>query len=307
MSRVLVTGANGMLGKSVVNALISSNQQVITLTRKDVDLTDSAATYSFIEKSAPDVIIHCAALVGGIQANISGGGKFLLQNIAIDNSLLTAAKELQVKNLIYIGSSCMYPANRETALTEDQILTGPLESTNENYALAKIVGSRIVEAVALDYKYNWRTFIASNLYGPNDHFGSDKSHLLSAIITKAIEAQEKKTSIEMWGDGEPRREFTFVDDFSEWISKSIDNLSSLPQYLNLGVGVDYTVKEFYQFVLDAIDYKTEIIPNPEKPNGNMRKLMDSSQAREYGWDPKTSIESGIMTTINWYKSNKVAQ
>ena len=307
MSRVLVTGANGMLGKSVVNALISSNQQVITLTRKDVDLTDPAATYSFIEKSAPDVIIHCAALVGGIQANISGGGKFLLQNIAIDNSLLTAAEELQVKNLVYIGSSCMYPANRETALTEDQILTGPLESTNENYALAKIVGARMVEAVALDYKYNWRTFIASNLYGPNDHFGSDKSHLLSAIITKAIEAQEKKSSIEMWGDGEPRREFTFVDDFSEWISKSIGDLSSLPQYLNLGIGVDYTVKEFYQFVLDAIDYKTEIVPNPEKPNGNMRKLMDSSKAREYGWNPKTSIESGIMTTINWYKSNKVEQ
>ena len=307
MSRVLVTGANGMLGKSVVNALISSNQQVITLTRKDVDLTDPAATYSFIEKSAPDVIIHCAALVGGIQANISGGGKFLLQNLAIDNSLLTAAEELQVKNLVYIGSSCMYPANRETALTEDQILTGPLESTNENYALAKIVGARMVEAVALDYKYNWRTFIASNLYGPNDHFGSDKSHLLSAIITKAIEAQEKKSSIEMWGDGEPRREFTFVDDFSEWISKSIDNLPSLPQYLNLGIGVDYTVKEFYQFVLDAIDYKTEIVPNPEKPNGNMRKLMDSSKAREYGWNPKTSIESGIMTTINWYKSNKVEQ
>lgn len=307
MSRVLVTGANGMLGKSVVNALISSNQQVIALTRKDVDLTNPAATYSFIEKSVPDVIIHCAALVGGIQANISGGGKFLLQNIAIDNSLLTAAKAFQVKNLIYVGSSCMYPANRETALREDQILTGPLESTNENYALAKIVGSRIVEAVALDYKYNWRTFIASNLYGPNDHFGSDKSHLLSAIITKAIEAQEKKTSIEMWGDGEPRREFTFVDDFSEWISKSIDNLSSLPQYLNLGIGIDYTVKEYYQFVLDAIDYKTEIIPNPDKPNGNMRKLMDSSQAREYGWDPKTSIESGIMTTINWYKSNKVEQ
>lgn len=307
MSRVLVTGANGMLGKSVIKSLTRINNQVISLTRNEVDLTDPTATFRFIEKSAPDVIIHCAALVGGIQANISGGGKFLLQNIAIDNSLLTAARELRVKNLIYIGSSCMYPANRKTALTEDQILTGPLESTNENYALAKIVGSRMVEAVALDYKYNWRTFIASNLYGPNDHFGSDKSHLLSAIITKAIEAQDKKTSIEMWGDGEPRREFTYVDDFAEWISKSIDNLSTLPQYLNLGIGIDYTVKEFYQFVLDAIDYKTKIIQNPEKPNGNMRKLMDSSKARQYGWDPKTSIQSGITNTINWYRSNKIAQ
>ena len=307
MSRVLVTGASGMLGKSVVNSLIESNQEVIALSRKDVDLTDSAATHKFIEKASPNVIIHCAALVGGIQANISGGGKFLLQNLAIDNSVLTAAKILEIGNLIYIGSSCMYPANREKALTEDQILTGPLEKTNENYALAKIVGSRMVEAIALDYKYNWRTFIASNLYGPNDHFGSDKSHLLSAIITKAIEAQKNKSSIEMWGDGKPRREFTYVDDFSEWISKSIKNLSEIPQYLNLGFGVDYTVEEFYQFVLDAIDYKAEIIPNLEKPNGNMRKLMDSSKAQQFGWDPKTSIKLGITNTINWYTSNKVAR
>ena len=306
MSKVLVTGANGMLGKSVVNSLTNSNHEVIPLTRKDVDLTDSVTTFRYIEKADPDAIIHCAALVGGIQANISGGGKFLLQNLAIDNSVLSAAKILEIHNLIYVGSSCMYPANRENALTENQILTGPLEKTNENYALAKIVGSRMVEAIALDYKYNWRTFIASNLYGPNDHFDSDKSHLLSAIISKAIEAQKKQSSIEMWGDGKPRREFTYVDDFSNWISKSINNLSGLPQYLNLGIGIDYTVKEFYQFVLDAIDYKTEIIPNLEKPSGNMRKLMDSTKAKQFGWDPKTSIQLGIKNTINWYTSNKVA-
>jgi GDP-L-fucose synthase len=306
MSKVLVTGANGMLGKSVINSLTNSNHEVIGLTRKDVDLTDPVTTFRYIEKADPDAIIHCAALVGGIQANISGGGKFLIQNLSIDNSVLNAAKLLEISNLIYVGSSCMYPANRENALTEDQILTGPLEKTNENYALAKIVGSRMVEAIALDDKYNWRTFIASNLYGPNDHFGSDKSHLLSAIISKALEAQRNNSSIEMWGDGKPRREFTYVDDFSDWISKSINNLSELPQYLNLGIGIDYTVKEFYQFVLDAIDYKTEIIPNLEKPNGNMRKLMDSTKAKQFGWDPKTSIQIGIKNTINWYTSNKVA-
>jgi nucleoside-diphosphate-sugar epimerase len=307
MSKVLVTGANGMLGKSVINSLINSNHEVIALMRKDVDLTDSVTTLRYIEKADPDAIIHCAALVGGIQANISGGGKFLIQNLAIDNSVLNAAKILEINNLIYVGSSCMYPANRENALTEDQIMTGPLEKTNENYALAKIVGSRMVEAIALDYKYNWRTFIASNLYGPNDHFGSDKSHLLSAIISKAIAAKKNKSSIDMWGDGKPRREFTYVDDFSDWISKSINNLSELPQYLNLGIGVDYTVKEFYQFVLDAIDYKTEIIPNLEKPSGNMRKLMDSSKAKQFGWDPRTSIQLGITNTVNWYSSNKVAR
>jgi GDP-L-fucose synthase len=199
----------------------------------------------------------------------------------------------------------MYPANRDSALTEDQILTGPLEKTNENYALAKIIGSRMVEVIAQEFLVNWRTFIASNLYGPHDHFGSDKSHLLSAIITKAIKAKNENSKIEMWGDGKPRREFTYVEDFSDWIAFSMDKLEKLPQNLNLGLGTDHTVQEFYSMVLDAIEYQTEIISNPNKPSGNMRKLMDSKKAREYGWNPKTSIEEGISKTITWYLSNMV--
>jgi GDP-L-fucose synthase len=307
MNKILVTGANGMLGKSVTKSLNNSNLDVIAITRNEVDLTDPIATTKLLEKYNPDAIIHCAALVGGIQANISGGGKFLLQNLAIDNSVLISAKELEIRDLVYIGSSCMYPANRDSALTEDQILTGPLEKTNENYALAKIIGSRMVESIAQEFKLNWRTFIASNLYGPHDHFGSDKSHLLSAIITKAVEAKKSKGKIEMWGDGKPRREFTYVEDFSDWIAFSMDKLDKLPQNLNVGIGTDHTVQEFYSLVLKAIDFQTEIIPNLDKPNGNMRKLMDSSKARTFGWNPKTSIEEGISKTINWYLSNIVSQ
>jgi len=307
MNKILVTGANGMLGKSVTKSLDSSNFEVISITRNEVDLTDSVATKKILEKYSPDAIIHCAALVGGIQANISGGGKFLLQNLAIDNSILISAKELEIRDLVYIGSSCMYPANRDSALTEDQILTGPLEKTNENYALAKIIGSRMVEAIAQEFHLNWRTFIASNLYGPHDHFGSDKSHLLSAIITKAVEAKKSNGKIEMWGDGKPRREFTYVEDFSDWIAFSMDKLEKLPQNLNVGIGTDHSVHEFYSLALKAIDFQTEIIPNLDKPNGNMRKLMDSSKARIFGWNPKTSIEQGISETINWYLSNIVSQ
>jgi GDP-L-fucose synthase len=305
MQRVLVTGSNGMLGKSVTSELIKLKYNVIPLARKDVDLLDKSSTKRFILNNYPDVIVHCAALVGGIQANISGGGRYLLENLAIDDSVLSAARELEIKNLIYIGSSCMYPANFPEPLTENQILSGTLEKTNENYALAKIIGSRIVEAVSLDENYNWRTFIASNLYGPYDHFGSEKSHLLSAIITKAIAAKENKSSIEMWGDGTPRREFTYVEDFAEWIGNSITNLGQLPQNLNLGFGEDYSVKEFYQLVLKEINYECEITKNLSKPNGNMRKLMDSSKAREFGWDPKTSIKKGISQTVNWYLSNMI--
>jgi nucleoside-diphosphate-sugar epimerase len=307
MKRVLVTGANGMLGRTVTNTLTKFNYEVIGLTRREVDLTDSIATKKILERHSPDSIVHCAALVGGIQANILGGGKFLLQNLAIDNSLLTAAKELEVKDLVYIGSSCMYPANRDSALTEDQILTGPLEKTNENYALAKIIGSRMVESIALEFDLNWRTFIASNLYGPYDHFGSNKSHLLPAIITKAINAKNVKGKIEMWGDGKPRREFTYVEDFSDWIAASINKLATLPQNLNLGSGTDHTVHEFYSMVLKVINYQADVVPNLDKPNGNMRKLLDSSKARSAGWNPKTSIEEGISETISWYLSNMVNQ
>ena len=307
MNKILITGANGMLGKSVTKSLNNSNFEVISISRNEVDLTDSVTTKKIFEKYSPDAIIHCAALVGGIQANISGGGEFLLQNLAIDNSVLISAKELEIRDLVYIGSSCMYPANRDSALTEDQILTGPLEKTNENYALAKIIGSRMVEAIAQEFKFNWRTFIASNLYGPHDHFGSDKSHLLSAIITKAVEAKKIKGKIEMWGDGKPRREFTYVEDFSDWIAFSIDKLEKLPQNLNVGIGTDHTVQEFYSMVLNAIDFQTEIVPDLNKPNGNIRKLMDSSKARSFGWNPKTSIEEGISKTINWYLSNIVTQ
>jgi GDP-L-fucose synthase len=303
--RILVTGANGMLGKSVTRELIKSKNYVTPLTRKDANLLDTSSTKKSIKSNNPELIIHCAALVGGIQANISGGGRYLLDNLAIDNSVLSAAKELKIKNLIYIGSSCMYPANYPEPLTENQILSGHLEKTNENYALAKIIGSRIVESIAIDENYNWRTFIASNLFGPHDHFESEKSHLLSAIISKAVKAKENESSIEMWGDGTPRREFTYVEDFAEWIGKSITKLSQLPQNLNLGLGIDYSVKELYQLVLKEINYECEIIPNLAKPNGNMRKLMDSSKAREFGWDPKTSIETGISQTVNWYLSNRI--
>jgi GDP-L-fucose synthase len=306
MNKILVTGAYGMLGRAVTQSLNKSNFNVIPITRNEVDLVDQIATKKLLEKLSPDAIVHCAALVGGIQANISGGGKFLLQNLAIDNSVLISAKELEIRDLVYIGSSCMYPANRDYALTEDQILTGPLEKTNENYALAKIIGSRIVEAMAQEFQLNWRTFVASNLYGPYDHFGSDKSHLLPAIITKAIEAKKNNAIVEMWGDGRPRREFTYVEDFSDWIAFSMNKLERLPQNLNVGIGTDHTVQEYYSIVLNAIDYQTEIVSNPNKPSGNMRKLMDSNKARKYGWNPKTSIEEGISKTITWYLSNMVA-
>lgn len=302
MSRILVTGASGMLGKSVCDELANLNYEVIPLSRKDLDLKDYQSTYHVFSKYLPFAIVHCAAVVGGIKANIDGGSKYLTDNLAIDTSVFRSAKELSIKNLVYIGSSCMYPANLEHALKEHELLTGKLESTNQNYALAKIVGSKIVESVAIEDNFNWRIFIASNLYGPGDNFDPIKGHLVSSIILKALEAKTKNTYLEMWGDGSPRREFTYVKDFANWIGKSINNLKVLPIYLNIGSGHDLSVREYYELILKLIDYNGEIIADVKKPNGNKRKLMDSSEAKKFGWNPETSLEEGILKTIEWYRT-----
>lgn len=307
MNTVLVTGANGMLGKSVCNKYRSEGLDVIEITRDKVDLRNSVKTEEYFSKHKIDLVVHCAAIVGGIQANIKGGTNFFLENILIDNSVLFAARTQKIKNLIYIGSSCMYPANVEHPLKEDELLSGPLEPTNENYALAKLFGSRMTSTIAIEDEVNWRVFIASNLYGPNDHFNSEKSHLLAAIISKAVNAKENNLStIDMWGDGSPRREFTYVEDFAGWIFKSSAFLEQLPYVLNTGIGKDYSVMDFYKKVLTALNLDISITPNIGMPNGNYRKLLDSSIARDLGWDPKVDIDEGISSTIKWYLANRLA-
>jgi GDP-L-fucose synthase len=306
MGLVVVTGANGMLGKTVCEVFKIEGFDVLEITREKVDLMDADKTLGYFSKYKIDLIVHCAAVVGGIQANIDGGTKFFTDNVRIDSSVLFAGRALGVENFIYIGSSCMYPANMNHPLKENDILTGALEPTNKNYALAKIFGAHLTTSIAIENNLNWRVFIASNLYGPNDHFGTDKSHLLSAVIKKSIEAKEKReTKIDMWGDGSPKREFTYVTDFADWIFNSSKILNKLPYVLNTGIGEDYSVIEYYNKVLNTIGYSCEVVANKSKANGNMRKLMDSSLAIKFGWSPKVGIDEGIKKTIDWYLLNKV--
>jgi GDP-L-fucose synthase len=307
MKTVLVTGSNGMLGKAICNKFISEGIEVIGVTREKVDLRNSQNTLKFFSKYEIDLIVHCAAIVGGIQANIKGGTKYFLENILIDNSVLFAARSQGINNLVYIGSSCMYPANVDHSLKEDELLTGPLEPTNENYALAKLFGSRMTSSIAIEDDANWRVFVASNLYGPNDHFNTEKSHLLAAIISKAVSAKENNLkSIEMWGDGTPKREFTYVNDFADWIFDSSLFLEKLPFILNTGIGQDYSVMDYYKKVLTTLNLDIRVTSNLKMPNGNYRKLMDSTLARNFGWDPKINIDEGIKSTIKWYLENRIA-
>ena len=304
--RVLVTGGSGMLGRAVTSSLNVANFEVLNPNRSELDLEDRLKTKSYLKTHKPEVIVHCAAFVGGISANISNPLDFLQKNLNIDQNIFIAATEVKVDKFLYMGSSCMYPKDRDTLMTESDILSGNLEPTNEGYALAKIVGWKNIQLIS--ESLTWRTFILSNLYGPHDHFESSRSHLLAAVIDKVHKGmQENSLELEMWGSGDARREFTFVSDVADYIVEVIPNLEKIPVTLNVGAGIDYSVKEYYQMVCDAFNFQAKVIPNLRKPEGMKRKLMDVSKAREHGWVPKTEIKNGIKTTVEWYLNNEMRQ
>ena len=293
-----------MLGQHIKQQLERVGHEVLAPSSAELNLIDIDATSEFIADSKLDAVIHCAAVVGGIQANIEGGGRFLTENLVIDHSVIFGARNAGVSDFLYIGSSCMYPANRLEPLQVSDLLSGPLEPTNASYALAKITGAKAVEAFDSVKELNWKTFIASNLYGPGDHFEPTRSHLVAAIISKVQEAKERgDESIIMWGDGKVKREFTYVIDFAEWIAVSISNLERFPSLINVGCGVDFTVQEFYEIAMKELEFDGKLDADLSKPNGNLRKLMDSSVARGLGWNPSTSINEGISNTHKWLMEN----
>lgn len=296
-----------MLGSAIQRELVSIGYEFRAPSSKELNLLSSSSTSEFLTEFQPNLIIHAAARVGGIQANINDPYSFLTENLVMDSNLFKIAKELRIQNLVYIASTCMYPKDNLEALSEADLLTGPLEPTNEGYALSKIVGLKTVEIVSKQFGLNWRTFIPSNLYGPGDHFEADRSHLLAAIIKKVWEAQESGSrNVEMWGDGTSRREFTYVNDVANFIVQSLEVLHSLPHYLNLGAGEDHSISEYYETVCKLMSFEGEITRNLSMPTGMKRKLSSIELAREFGWSPKTSLEEGIVETLSWFKAQKGA-
>jgi GDP-L-fucose synthase len=298
--KVLVTGARGLVGSSVVRALEGNpGFEVVGWTRDSVDLRNPADTLKALKQEMPDYVIHCAAKVGGIRANIDAPADFLLDNIQIDSSILSAAQQLGIKNFVYVGSSCMYPKDFRQPLVESDLLAAPLEETNEGYALSKIVGSKLATYISTQYGLNYKTIIPSNLYGPGDNFDPKSSHLVAACLKKAIAAKEHSESeIQVWGDGKARREFTYVDEVSEWLGSALPSIHEWPSTMNLGLGVDFSVEEFHNFALVASGHQAQLVFQPEKPAGMRQKLMDSSLARKnFGWDPKILPDTGMRLTL----------
>lgn len=299
--RILLTGGSGMLGSAIQRELLRTTHTLLSPSSGELNLLDTKSCQDYFRENKLDLIIHCAAIVGGIQANIDSPYEFLNSNINIDANLLDSARTFKIQNLIYIASSCMYPKNSLVAMPEELIGTGPLESTNEGYALAKLVGTKKVSVTAQELGLTWRTLVLSNLYGPGDHFDKDRSHLIAAIIAKVAEAKFSDSRvIDMWGDGSARREFTYVNDVAEYISTNLENLEALPTVLNLGSGIDYSVKEYYLAVLKAFDFDAEITSDISKPSGMQRKLLNIERAQLFGWIPKTTLDIGLKSTSEWY-------
>ena len=304
--RILVTGSGGMLGSAIVRALGTHNQhEIFPFTRADGDLSQPSGISQTIKSFKPQIVIHTAAKVGGIQANIEDPVSYLLDNLKIDTNLISNCLSLGVKNLLQIGSSCMYPRDFRQPLIESDLFQAPLEPTNEGYALAKLTSAKLCEFASKSHGVAYKTIIPSNLYGPGDNFDPRSSHLVASVIRKVYEAQlQESKQIEVWGSGEARREFTYIEDLANWIALNIELIGEFPFVMNTGFGLDYSIDEFYRTAMKVMGYEAELVHLIDKPEGMAAKLMDSSLAKQsFGWNPQTDLEVGMRKTLDWYTSN----
>lgn len=301
MSRtVLITGSTGMVGRNAAQMLVEKGFKILTPTRSELDLIYPAEVIRYFKSNQIDIVLHAAGLVGGIQANIEKPYSYLFINAQISLNVINAAIECGIQRLINLGSSCMYPKDCQGELTEDLVLTGRLEPTNEGYAIAKIMASKLCEYAHSELGFNYKTLIPCNLYGKYDNFHPVQSHMIPAVIRKVHEASEKNDSVEIWGTGEARREFMFVEDLIDFIIWSLDNYDRLPSIINVGQGQDFTVNEYYHAIADVIGFKGDFTHDLTKPEGMKRKLCSIQKQSGLGWRPKHSLKDGLEKTYQHF-------
>jgi GDP-L-fucose synthase len=301
---ILVAGATGLVGSAIVRELDARGKPNTGISSKDVDLLDRTATFKFLKNLKPSVVIDAAARVGGIGANNAQPVDFLTQNIQIQSNLMDAAHEAGVKNFVFLGSSCIYPKNCSQPIKEEYIMTGELESTNSAYAIAKIAGLELIKSYRKQYGHKWISIMPTNLYGPNDNFDLENSHVFPALIRKFVEAKKSKaSSVTLWGTGTPKREFLHVDDLAKAILICLEKYDS-DQHINIGSGEDLSIKELALKVSKAAGFTGEIVWDSTKPDGTPRKVLDVTKIKNLGWKPSISLDQGIAQTVQWYQENK---
>jgi GDP-L-fucose synthase len=300
---VYVAGHGGLVGSAVVRNLEKNGYPILVRSHRELDLRNPEDVRKFFSETKPEAVVIAAAKVGGIQANSAYPVEFLLENLQIQNNLVATSFEFGVKKLLFLGSSCIYPKLAAQPIVENSLLTGPLEPSNEPYAIAKIAGIKLCQAYARQYGANFISAMPTNIYGPGDNFDLEKSHVLPALIRKVHEAKVKKRSeVTLWGSGTPRREFLHADDLADALRFLLENYDS-PEIINVGYGEDVTIHDLVQIIARVVGLEIKIEFDTSKPDGTPRKLLDSSRLQALGWRPRISLQEGIRQTYHWLLEN----
>jgi GDP-L-fucose synthase len=302
---IFVAGHRGMVGSAIHRRLTKDGfTRVLGRTRAELDLLDRRAVRAFFEKERPAVVVDAAAKVGGILANNEQPVEFLLQNLTIQNNLIEAAADFGARKLLFLGSSCIYPKMAPQPISEDSLLTGPLEPTNDAYAIAKIAGIKLCQSYAREYGKNFISGMPTNLYGPHDNYDLHNSHVLPAFIRKVHEAKQASAkSITVWGTGTPRREFLHTDDLADACLFLLENYDQ-SDLINIGCGEDATIRELAETVCDVLGFDGSLEFDAGKPDGTARKLLDISKIKSLGWSPKIPLRDGIADAYDWFIKNQ---
>ena len=301
--KILVAGGTGLAGSAIIRELERVNKNVIGISSKDVNLLDRAKTFSCIKDLSPAIIIDAAAKVGGVGSNNAFPVEFLSQNLQIQSNLMDAAHEAKVEKFVFLGSSCIYPRNCAQPIKEDYLLTGELEQTNSAYAIAKIAGIELIKSYRKEYGYSWISVMPTNLYGPNDNFDLENSHVLPALIRKFVEAKRNNSpEVVLWGSGTPLREFLHVDDLAKAILVCLEKYDD-SQQINIGSGDEISIKDLGQKIANLTGFTGKVVWDSNRPDGTPRKVLDSTKINNLGWKSIITLDEGIKSTVDWYSKN----
>lgn len=300
--RCLLTGGSGMVGRNILEHPKADEWEILAPCSGELDLTQSTQVYDYIQKNKPDVVVHAAALVGGIHANIENPVTYLDINLVMGRNVIMAAYQLGVKRLLNIASTCMYPRGAQNPLHEEMILSGELEPTNEGYALAKIVTTRLCQYIKQrDTSMAYKSLIPCNLYGRYDKYGTQNSHLVAAIIHKIHRAMVKgEKTVEIWGDGSVRREFMYAGDLADAVLRAINEIDTLPNVMNIALGYDFSVNDYYKIIAQTIGWNGDFVHSLSKPVGMLQKLASVKLQEQWGWQPQTALSDGIEKAYSFY-------
>ena len=302
--KIFVAGHRGMVGSAIVRRLkVEGFSNLLTRDRSELDLADESAVAKFFAEKRPTIVIDAAAKVGGIKANNDFPVEFLLGNLRIQNNVIHSAYESGVRKLLFLGSSCIYPKFAPQPIPETALLSGPLEPTNEAYAIAKIAGVKLCQAFSREYGAKFVSAMPTNVYGPNDNFDLETSHVLAALIRKAHEAKVRKDKkLTVWGTGKPRREFLHVDDLASACLLLLEKYDS-PEIINVGCGEDISIRELSELICNVVGFDGELTWDTSKPDGTPRKLLEVTKLRALGWKPAIPLQDGIARTYEWFLAN----